>query len=174
MTLFPTPAAILFALLPAAVAAGSSTEDLVQRYRPMVDTCWWAAQIPQARQDCSGLLYDTCSRGEPDGQATVGMAGCMAAEASYWDNRLNQEWGRVLPLALAADAQESDPGYAVRAEKLVQAQRAWITFRDAQCGYDHAVFGAGSLARVVYPSCLAEMTFDRVLDLVAIGADLGG
>lgn len=166
--------ALLLALWPAATAGDPATEALVQRYRPLVDACWWAADTREARRGCSGMFYDACSRGEPDGQATIGMAGCMAAEASYWDARLNQEWGRVMPLALAADGQETDARYAVRAEKLVEAQRAWIGFRDAQCGYDHAVFGAGSLARVVYPSCVADMTFARVLDLISIGADLGG
>lgn len=48
-------------------------------------------------------------------------------------------------------------------QKLVQSQRAWIAFRDAEC--DMQTFGGGSISGTSYPICLSGLTTQRITDL---------
>ncbi|PWU77117.1 urease-associated protein [Ochrobactrum sp. POC9] len=48
-------------------------------------------------------------------------------------------------------------------KKLVQSQRAWIAFRDAEC--DMQTFGGGSTVGTSYPICLSGLTTQRINDL---------
>ncbi|MFM4702730.1 lysozyme inhibitor LprI family protein [Aeromonas bivalvium] len=52
-------------------------------------------------------------------------------------------------------------------ERLRTAQRAWITFRDAQCRYEAGVYEGGSMAPLVHSSCLTLLTEQRTKDLIA-------
>ncbi|HEA3091745.1 TPA: DUF1311 domain-containing protein [Aeromonas salmonicida] len=51
--------------------------------------------------------------------------------------------------------------------RLKTAQRAWITFRDAQCRYEAAVYDSGSIAPLVHSSCLTNLTELCTKDLIA-------
>ncbi|HEH9431824.1 TPA: DUF1311 domain-containing protein [Aeromonas sobria] len=51
--------------------------------------------------------------------------------------------------------------------RLKTAQRAWITFRDAQCRYEAGVYEGGSIAPLVHSSCLTKLTEQRTKDLIA-------
>ncbi|MBR7651076.1 lysozyme inhibitor LprI family protein [Brucella oryzae] len=48
-------------------------------------------------------------------------------------------------------------------KKLVQSQRAWIAFRDAEC--DMQTVGGGSISGMAYSICLSDLTTERVNDL---------
>ena len=48
-------------------------------------------------------------------------------------------------------------------KKLVQSQRAWIAFRDAEC--DMQTVGGGSISGMAYSICLSDLTAERVSDL---------
>ncbi|WP_259236807.1 lysozyme inhibitor LprI family protein [Aeromonas sp. BIGb0445] len=52
--------------------------------------------------------------------------------------------------------------------KLKSAQRAWLTFRDAQCRYEAGVYDGGSIAPLVHSSCLTNLTEQRTKDLIAL------
>lgn len=52
--------------------------------------------------------------------------------------------------------------------RLKGAQRAWITFRDAQCRYEAGVYEGGSMAPLVHSSCLTQLTQQRTKDLNAL------
>ncbi|MDX7780227.1 lysozyme inhibitor LprI family protein [Aeromonas hydrophila] len=51
--------------------------------------------------------------------------------------------------------------------RLKTAQRAWITFRDAQCRYEAGVYEGGSIDPLVHSSCLTKLTEQRTKDLIA-------
>ncbi|MNJ69263.1 hypothetical protein D3C77_655930 [compost metagenome] len=53
-------------------------------------------------------------------------------------------------------------------DRLRTAQRAWITFRDAQCRYEAGVYEGGSMAPLVHSSCLTKLTEQRTKDLVSL------
>ncbi|MBQ0709495.1 MULTISPECIES: lysozyme inhibitor LprI family protein [unclassified Ochrobactrum] len=48
-------------------------------------------------------------------------------------------------------------------KKLVQSQRTWIAFRDAECGMQ--TYGGGSISGMAYSICLSDLTTERVNDL---------
>ncbi|MNG13789.1 hypothetical protein D3C84_974900 [compost metagenome] len=52
--------------------------------------------------------------------------------------------------------------------RLRTAQRAWITFRDAQCRYEAGVYEGGSMAPLVHSSCLTKLTEQRTKDLISL------
>lgn len=165
---------LIVAMWPLAGAAAGETDALLARYRSAVAPCADdAAQDVMAIRHCQGLLDEACMDGEPDGRTTLGMSQCSYAEAAFWDERLNEEWGRVIALVKQADADDRglEPEYAVREEKLRAAERAWVAFRDAQCAFDYSVFGSGSMRLMLYPDCLSRMTFERLRDLMAIEGD---
>jgi uncharacterized protein YecT (DUF1311 family) len=54
---------------------------------------------------------------------------------------------------------------------LVEAQRAWIKFRDANCGF-YADPEGGSAARVTANECFLNATADRAKELRLLADDL--
>ncbi|BAU15570.1 hypothetical protein LEP3755_61290 [Leptolyngbya sp. NIES-3755] len=46
-------------------------------------------------------------------------------------------------------------------KQLVTAQRAWIQFRDASCTFERDRFKGGTIAPLMYSSCLTELTQQR-------------
>ena len=101
--------------------------------------------------------YATCmdkSRG-----VTMGMIDCIAAETSRQDARLNKAY----KTAMAAQSPE-------RKKQLQDAQRAWIKFRDANCGFYYDPDG-GSMARVSANDCVMTSTANRAQELERISRD---
>jgi len=170
-------AAFLSASLLALAAPTRADEALLAKYRGAADACWASAAGDITHtESCRSLVFDACTLGEPGGQSNQGMSHCLYADAAFWDEKLNALWGHAMAVVRDADAADMEyaPDFAVRAERLRDAQRAWIAFRDAQCAFDYAVFGDGSLRLLLYPGCLADMTFDRVTDLMSIISQFEG
>ncbi|OBQ69707.1 lysozyme inhibitor LprI family protein [Mesorhizobium erdmanii] len=54
------------------------------------------------------------------------------------------------------------------AKRLLQAaQRAWITFRDAECAHTTAASAGGSIHPMVVSQCLTRLTNERIKQLAA-------
>ena len=49
-------------------------------------------------------------------------------------------------------------------QKFVRAQRAWIAFRDAECGFAASGVEGGSIYPAVHEACLAKLTQERSYD----------
>ncbi|RWC34079.1 MAG: lysozyme inhibitor LprI family protein [Mesorhizobium sp.] len=59
-------------------------------------------------------------------------------------------------------------------KRLLQvAQRAWITFRDAECAYSTAASEGGSIHPMEVSQCLARLTNDRIKQLAAANCEEG-
>ena len=165
----------LAALVVGLAAPAQADEALLAAHRGAADACWASVLgQPERVEGCSDLVFEACSA-TPDGQSNLGMSHCLYAEADFWDEKLNAEWQRLIPLVRETDAVDAafGPEYAVREDKLRAAQRAWIAFRDAQCAFDYAIPGGGSLRQLYYPGCLADLTRERVADLLSIGMEFG-
>jgi uncharacterized protein YecT (DUF1311 family) len=100
--------------------------------------------------------YSTCL--EKSG-VTVEMINCILAETRRQDARLNENYKRLIS-KLAAE----------RKNALVEAQRAWIKFRDANCGF-YADPEGGSAARVTAHKCFLNATIDRAKELRLLAND---
>jgi uncharacterized protein YecT (DUF1311 family) len=93
-----------------------------------------------------------------DQRSTVEVVDCIAGKTKTWDQRLNA--------AYQALQQRIDPG---QREPLRAAQRLWLQYRDANCGF----YGSreGSLRRVEAAECLRAMTEERATELEKARSD---
>jgi len=90
---------------------------------------------------------------------TVEMIACISAETKRQDVRLNENYNK-LGSKLSAN----------RKKALLEAQRAWIKFRDANCRFYYDPEG-GSSARVAADECVLNATADRVRELKLLATD---
>jgi len=104
------------------------------------------ANAPAWAIDMSG--GKTCA----DKVSTMDIVQCMSAATKMWDERLN--------VAYAALQRFVDPG---QREPLQVAQRLWIKYRDANCGFYGA--GEGSITQLRESECTFAMTRERTLEL---------
>ncbi|XDA99182.1 lysozyme inhibitor LprI family protein [Sulfitobacter sp. LCG007] len=85
----------------------------------------------------------------------IDMNACAQIAWQQSDATLNQLWARAKPLA-------DQMGLGAQ---LLDSQRAWLSYRDAACGFEQAVFGGGSIAPMVYSNCMKRLTDRRNEDL---------
>ncbi|MEM8850088.1 MAG: lysozyme inhibitor LprI family protein [Pseudomonadota bacterium] len=74
------------------------------------------------------------------------------------DGELNRLWSVVKP---AADARGTG-------QALLDAQRAWLRYRDATCEAEQNEYAGGSIAAMVYWSCMDRLTLQRNAELRAM------
>ena len=105
----------------------------------------WAHDVKQSPQHaaCMGK----------SGGVTVEMLDCIGAETKVQDTRLNQAYKELMATLAPA-----------RKKQLQEAQRAWIKFRDANCGF-YADPDGGTMATVSASDCFMSMTTDRAKEL---------
>lgn len=104
---------------------------------------------------------------DPQSQAEMNL--CATLDFERADTELNRLWSRVIADERVNDrepylARDGRPsGEAV----LRQAQRAWITFRDAHCTHEGYEARGGSLETLIYQGCRARLTRERIAQLSA-------
>ncbi len=93
---------------------------------------------------------------------------CAQRQAETADKKLNNTY-QILQRRLAQDLRQGNTvqiNYAKQQyQKLINAQNAWIKFRDSSCEYERSVFEGGSVAPMIYASCIAKLTDRRTSDL---------
>ncbi|MEY4927459.1 MAG: hypothetical protein RI894_1895 [Bacteroidota bacterium] len=80
-----------------------------------------------------------------------------AAEYKVADKQLNLVYNKVVKVA---DAQSK--------AALLEAEKAWIKYRDLHCKYACMQYDGGSIYPLMYNSCLTEMTKQRTKELTAL------
>jgi uncharacterized protein YecT (DUF1311 family) len=92
--------------------------------------------------ECIGLVADPCT--DAPGANTFSIVACNMREQKIWDDRLNEWYG---------EAQSRLRDDAAAATALKDAQRIWIQFRDATCGYWEKRYEGGTFASVATGNC---------------------
>lgn len=94
---------------------------------------------------------------------TQDITACAQTRFAQQDRALN----RVYQTALAVMAPENDPVSADPSARqlLIQAQRQWVMFRDADCRAMQQIYAGGSIASAIYLQCLAERSAQRMAEL---------
>ena len=151
-----------------------ATEHEVATYGAILDACYASAADSEGHTACIGKMAETCMAREEGGYSTLGMTYCTAAETQVWDRFLNQEYASAMAGLKAMDTAEAQhyPEFAKRAESLRTAQRAWIAFRDAECGLAYAMWGSGSMRNIAGVNCQLEMTAKRTIELRNLGSEM--
>ena len=104
--------------------------------------------------DCIGAATSACELEAPENQSTFGMMRCAQRETTWWDEQLNMHYQALraeLPEGLFAE--------------LRAAQRAWIAYRDASCGFEYRFWEDGSIRHIIYSGCVLRTAALRALDL---------
>lgn len=107
--------------------------------------------ITMAEDEVTTSQFNACME-KADG-VTPGMIDCMEAETKRQDAKLNQSYQKLSASVAPA-----------RKKQLLDAQRAWLTFRELNCAfYDDA--DGGQAARVSAKDCFITMTAKRATEL---------
>ena len=97
------------------------------------------------------------------------MKSCAADDLKKADVELNVAYNKALASARETDrSSRSEPVDQNRPDSesvLRDAQRAWVSFRDANCKYQYQIYYGGSHASLAYLLCMADMTKARLKEL---------
>ena len=105
---------------------------------------------------------DVCA----DSMSTAEMRGCLDKAYMAADAELNAVWKKVMAHVAGADYLPAEAQKDWRQE-LLEAQRAWITFKERDCGAVGFEWYGGTGAPGAILSCLLEHTTARTEDLKA-------
>ncbi|MDB6177863.1 lysozyme inhibitor LprI family protein [Paracoccus sp. Z330] len=122
----------------------------------IVDACFAATETRDVDPPCIGRAAEACQNDAPEGHTTLGTSQCLMGERDVWDALLNREYA-----ALRNSLGETNPS----AESLLQAQRAWIAFRDADCRYAYDRWHGGSMRVIASADCQMRHTARRTFEL---------
>lgn len=104
--------------------------------------------------DASSAGFKRCM--DASGGVTAAMLDCIGNETAVQDARLNAEYRRTL--AALPSGRQTD---------LRAAQRLWLQYRDANCGF-YADPDGGTLASVAAADCVRMMTTERASELARL------
>ncbi len=90
---------------------------------------------------------------------TPEMNECAAVEQKAVELKLNQVYRSVIT-SLGANKDS-----AATKGKLVLAQRAWVKFREADCGAVYENWAGGTIRNVMYSGCMRQHAEQRIKDL---------
>ena len=130
-----------------AVAEATPTDESSK-----ISACLAEAKGDAARErTCIDRVAGPCMQ-KPEGQSTPGMVDCLMGETKAWDDILNAEYQRLLPL-LNTEA----------AGDVKKAQRLWIEARDADCRVPYYFYDGGTIVKILGAECERDHTADRAI-----------
>ncbi|MFT4080125.1 lysozyme inhibitor LprI family protein [Rhodomicrobium lacus] len=94
--------------------------------------------------------------------STVETRNCIGRDYERNDGELNAIYKRLLEKYSADDADTRE-----RRRRLIEAQRLWLRFRDANCSWQGAKMIGGTSEDLIVAGCLNDMTKDRTKELKA-------
>lgn len=56
-------------------------------------------------------------------------------------------------------------------KQLAEAERAWVLFRDSECGFEKSLYGKGSLGPQSEGECVYRLSHQRAVDLQGLDVD---
>jgi uncharacterized protein YecT (DUF1311 family) len=162
-----TRTAWIAAAFPAALAASLGSAQDPEAALADLRSCLDGRVGVEARE-CVGVYARDCMAA-PGGDTTLAMAGCTTAEAAAWDRVLDETFAELVILSRDRMALDEQAGVAPDPldELLREAQGAWLTFRDADCAQEYAVWGGGSMRRIAGAWCRLDRTSQRLIELRA-------
>jgi uncharacterized protein YecT (DUF1311 family) len=105
-----------------------------------------------------------------DKSSQTAMTMCQAEVSERADAEMNRVWKQVYAQMKRSDREEptptrSDQGFA---PALLASQRAWLTYRDAECQIESYEWRGGSMQPFTYNQCTTALTQERTRQLRAI------
>jgi len=131
--------------------------------RRTLDVAAAAIEAPEPDDDCD------------DPQTQQRMNFCAALDFGAADAALNAQWELTAAAMKARDIEidreyDRQPGHH---ETLLEGQRAWLEYRDAQCRSEGFMMRGGSMQPMIENHCKAYMTELRIQQLRDMAAGAG-
>lgn len=112
------------------------------------------------------LLLMMAAGGCGDRPNQTAMTMCQKAAADAADVEMNQVWIRLRGVMQAADRSAgSNTAEAGNVAALLASQRAWLTFRDAECLVESYEWRGGTMQPFTANQCLTQVTRSRTQQL---------
>jgi uncharacterized protein YecT (DUF1311 family) len=90
------------------------------------------------------------------------MNRCAAIEFDQADAAMTRQWRMTLMFMRDLDARNTSHGGGFGyASALLESQRAWLKYRDAQCVIEGGQFAGGSAGSMARTRCAARLTSER-------------
>ena len=122
-----------------------------------------------AESVCLGLIALPCadaSVGDAQGrEAEEAETACLVREHDAWVVAMDDWWPDLLAAAVTLDARDDRTGAS--ADSLRQAQRAWESFAEAECGYAYSLWGRSTYREVARADCELRTLARRAIQLRA-------
>ncbi|WP_298861638.1 lysozyme inhibitor LprI family protein [uncultured Sulfitobacter sp.] len=114
---------------------------------------------------CTALAFGSMAHAQSEAECIAPqvqqlMNACAAKEYREADAALNTAWKSAKAFADAIG----------RNKALLEAQRAWLTYRDAACDVHASPFEGGSLQPLIQSTCLSKLTAERTRMLLEFNA----
>jgi len=93
---------------------------------------------------------------------------CQKAAATVADAEMNRVWTQVRATMQSADRSAGSSPAAGNVAALLAAQRAWLTFRDAECRIESYEWRGGTMQPFTENQCLTQLTRSRTQQLRAM------
>jgi uncharacterized protein YecT (DUF1311 family) len=98
--------------------------------------------------------------------STLEINECAMRAYKAQDRELNEAY-RALTASLKPDGAGDTTDYAAVKTQLVAAQKAWVSFRDADCNALRKYYEQGTIRTAMHVGCLIERTAQRTKELKA-------
>jgi uncharacterized protein YecT (DUF1311 family) len=112
-----------------------------------------------------------------DPQVQQEMNWCAGRDFEVADERLNAQWKITSAVMKQRDAEWAEIGSADARPgffpSLLEAQRAWLRYRDAHCRVDGYIARGGTLEPLLVSTCKARLTRMRTDELKALVEEPG-
>jgi uncharacterized protein YecT (DUF1311 family) len=108
---------------------------------------------------------------KPEG-STAEMASCARQEFVKADRELNEVYAKLLKKMQEIDKDLPRDARDKAVDRLRRAQRAWVNWRNEDCPLRSILNMGGTMERIEWPSCSADMTKERIKQLNDILAEL--
>lgn len=129
----------------------------------------WNCDDPMVQQEmnwCAGQDY-AAADAELNTQWKI-----TAAIMKERDAGMEADFGPINPVTPREDA-AARMAYTGHFQTLLEAQRAWLSYRDAQCRLEGYAFLGGSAQPMIVSGCLAMLTRQRTQELRDLAETLG-
>jgi uncharacterized protein YecT (DUF1311 family) len=93
------------------------------------------------------------------------MNACAHQEFAAADAALNAQWKKTAAVMKTRDEQDYDDGRPSFSAALLESQRAWLKYRDAQCQISAYEMRGGSAESMLISGCQARLTRERTEEL---------
>lgn len=127
-----------------------------------------APALPALGADIESTCYAEC---EAETASNPEYKACLERKANAADAFLNEAYG-ILKAAIRRHAKEMEQAPDVPLQSLIEAQKKWIAYRDANCTFEDQLAFGGTAIGGNYSACVCSLSLERAADFARIGRQL--